>query len=97
MNNSFLNNQPESVKKISFAKISRPTSFKMTTSTYTGRMLEKVPFTQLFNSIIIKKKVSSLPKENVSRSLPKGIKGRIMYVVCFLEVNFRYSEKARKN
>ena len=56
----------------------------MTTRTYKARVLEIVSFTKLFNSIIIKKKVSSLPKENVSKSLPKGIKGRIMYVVCFL-------------
>ena len=41
----------------------------MTTRTYTARMLEKVSFTQLFNSIIIKKKFQVCQKKNVSQEV----------------------------
>ena len=70
-----INNWPETVKKISFAKISGQTLFKMTTRTYTARVLEKVYFTQLFNSIIIKKKFQVCQKKMFQEVCQKESKG----------------------
>ena len=67
-----INTCSESAKKISFAKISRQTLFKMTTRTC---VLEKVSFTQLFNSINFKKSFKFAKRKCFKKFAKKESKG----------------------